>query len=145
MQMGRGSQAGTKSHLVDTLDLKRARDPTLLVPGGRGWRGGPRERKLPGGEPPPHASARYSMPGLTQGTQREQWPQMRPWATPQKAKLQCPRAMVTRDCWPPHPRPVKANAEKKPPRQACRYIYIYIYIYVFFEIITELGNSCVFC
>ena len=50
---GRGSQAGTKSHLVDTLDLKWARDPTLLVPGGRGWKGGPRERKLPGGEPPP--------------------------------------------------------------------------------------------
>ena len=55
-------------------------NPALICWGktrrGEGWGGNP-----------PHASARYSMPGLTQGTQMHA---MRPWAMPQKAKLQCP-------------------------------------------------------
>ena len=43
---------------------------TMLVPRGKGWKGGPRDRKLPGVDPPPHASARYTMPRLTQGAKR---------------------------------------------------------------------------
>ena len=55
-------------------------NPTLICWGKSRGEGG-------WGEDPPHASARYSMPGLTQGSQMHA---MRPWATPWKAKLPCP-------------------------------------------------------
>ena len=42
----------------------------LLNPRGKGWRGGHRKRKLPVVGPPPHASARYSMPRLSQERKR---------------------------------------------------------------------------
>ena len=63
---------------------------TMLVPRGKGWRGGPRDRKLPGVDPPPHASARYTMPRLTQGAKRTPMGCDAPWAPPMESDIAMP-------------------------------------------------------